>query len=490
MGRTIVLRFSDYEISTIDAHLKIIHSSQYVWWGWWKKWHESMPTEALKEISRSLPLRIGLINRIAKKYYGAKCEEVVFDPNDQKGVGIKSPEPIHTPSYYQISKHPVWFKFSLIDELSGNQFEQQFGGTPEGDATFFVVERIRSGSTILDDLSVPKLEFIDTEGDSVLHISDLHFGEFYGFPEEDSKAPILELSLESLIYNDISALPNCNIGVVVLSGDLITKGDANYFAHVKSFLESLLKKLKLQNEHVVIVPGNHDIWLEGTNKATRNFKLERPYRDFLESFWLRKMNEIEILSGFQTPNKWKMSFLGLNSARPRTIQTKEYGYIGKDRYSPWLKRITHNNEGRGLAELARNKILNFVVHHHHLLLPPYTCKPEDSRPMSLTLDAGELVKDFQNSCIHYVLHGHHHVPFLGSTSWVSDCQNTWQQYKNPLFVMGGGSSGATVTALSDELLYNTFSIYTPTDRGLKVLVREFNRSKDPITIIDTEIPYD
>ena len=75
------------------------------------------------------------------------------------------------------------------------------------------------------------------------------------------------------------------IGVVVVSGDLISKGDGKAYADVENFLEQLLAALCLDKEHCVIVPGNHDMWTVGEDHPTRSYKHEQPYKSFLKGFF-------------------------------------------------------------------------------------------------------------------------------------------------------------------------------------------------------------
>lgn len=109
--------------------------------------------------------------------------------------------------------------------------------------------------------------------------------------------------------------------------------------------------------------------------------------------------------------------------------------------------------------------------------------------MSLTLDAGQLVEDFQASGIHFALHGHQHVPFVGSTARARRAQNKWTGYEQQLFVIGSGSSGVRAERLEGEMRNNTFGIYTPRENGLHVRMEEFTQSFEPRTFMELLIPF-
>lgn len=486
MQRKIILRFSDYEINTILVHEKIIRTRHRVWWGWWKKKHEPMPSKELAKIARNCPIQVGLVNRMAQKFYSAKCMKVVFNRDGSRRL---SPNRQRTPKYYRNSLHPVWFEFSLIEELSCKAFVQRFGRIPEGDLTFFVVTETRGGRTVLKGVSRPSFTTVETIGDSILHLSDLHFGRYHGFTTKLLKDPICKFPLASIITQHVESIRDCRIGVVVISGDITTKGDIKGFEVANTFLESLLKSLSLLKSHVVIVPGNHDIWLKDIKHPTRDYSHEEAFRVFLREFYGPHVNEIEQLCIFRTPKGWNLSFVGLNSVHCISERTVHYGYVGPGRYEEWLKRITKRNSGKNVTELLREKRLNFVVLHHHLLPARLVCEPKGRRPVSLTLDAGQLVSDFQASGIHFALHGHQHVPFVGSTTRARCVRNVWTGYIRPLFVIGGGSSGAKDTRLPEEMKYNVFGIYTPCKNGLHVRMEQFNQILKPQTFMEFEVPF-
>lgn len=328
-----------------------------------------------------------------------------------------------------------------------------------------------------------------TSGESILHLSDLHFGGDHGFVTTTEQSAIPELPLDDIIVERTQSLSGCRIGMVVVSGDFITAGDANNFPYAKAFLERLLIGLGLEKKHVVMVPGNHDIWVQDDH-PTRDYKAAVPYVSFMRDFYGANLTEIERLQAFRAPGNWRLNFLSLNSSRPRTKTTMEYGYVGKDRYELFLRRMRENNAGKNLRDLMHEKVLNFAVLHHHLIPGQLVCKPEIKRPVSLTLDAGELVSELQYSSFHFALHGHQHVPFIGNTSRARSPDGEWREIGFPLTVIGSGSSGAKTDRLSAEHPKNTFGIYTPQDNGLRIRMEEYNSTLKPRTFLDLVVPQE
>lgn len=147
----------------------------------------------------------------------------------------------------------------------------------------------------------------------------------------------------------------------------------------------------------------------------------------------------------------------------------EYGYVGRDLYGPVLekaRRLRSEIEGQGGI-----KPLMMAVLHHHVLPTPLVEEPEDGRPVSLTLDAGQLVDDLQTAGCHVVLHGHQHVPFVGSTSRAFRHGRGWSAGRT-VHVIGGGSCSVNVTRLWDNMRNNAVGVYQPIDGSLDVRMFE------------------
>jgi predicted MPP superfamily phosphohydrolase len=479
----LVLRFANREsVNTIALHDEVIRARGDVWWGWFRKAHEPFPLRELQGLANELPVEVGLVNRDENAFYLAKCIEVEL--TDKAGTAIPSPDEAGTPHYYSDAYLPAWFRLADITAIHLDTFTAKFGGIPEGDPTLFLVHSAAAGpETSLPDAPPRALE---PRGQSILHISDLHFGEFHGFPAEPSPGAA---TLQSILTDFLAGRKDLSIGGVVASGDFVSKGNANNFPSAESFLHSIIVACKLDLGYLIVVPGNHDIWLQGTDHFDRDYRVENPYRMFLRSLYGQDVKEIEGLSSFQTSTGWVVTFLGLNSARARSEASKEYGYVGPDRYGPWLDRLTRANGGRSASELISDHRLNVVVLHHHLLPAGLVSRPAESRPVSLTLDAGAIVADLQDSGVHVALHGHEHLPFVGTTGRMRrHSGNRWDGPERWLTVLGSGSTGANVSQLSPEEPLNAFSVYTPLKASLRVQVFTFNTARPPDTFLDVELP--
>lgn len=269
---------------------------------------------------------------------------------------------------------------------------------------------------------------------------------------------------------------------MVVSGDLISLGDANAYPAAKDLISDVLDVLGLTTDHVVIVPGNHDIWLEGVAHATRDYSHEKPYRNFLESFYKRDFQDLEWIQRFDADG-WDLTFFTLNSARLRAEETKEYGYVGLHRYEQMLQFISETLTVR--PKLSDRRMLAAVV-HHHVLPVPLVSVPDQKRPVSLSLDAGQMLQEFQRLGVMLVLHGHQHVPFVSKTTRLTSAAGQWADEE--LLVLGGGSAGVQPNQLLTEAPFNTFAIYQLEAHGVRVLTEKYTPMTPVSELHDLKIP--
>ena len=109
-------------------------------------------------------------------------------------------------------------------------------------------------------------EPIEAKGPAILHLTDLHFavGEkhrsehAWNYPDDDPKGA----TLDEQIGQALKAISR--VGVVVISGDFTYLASKAEFEQARKSVLLLLGSLGLGPEHLVIVPGNHDIaWTKG-----------------------------------------------------------------------------------------------------------------------------------------------------------------------------------------------------------------------------------
>jgi hypothetical protein len=485
VSNTAVLRFSDYEVSTILEHQKVLQREGAVWWGWWRKHSEDPQLEPLAEVKSAVPNVVGLVNRQSPSYYAARCREVVFL---EDGTRVASPQPARTPHYYAEVACSAWFLLEGIEELDQASWENRFGGMPVGEQTFFLVpmfDPVAAKQVLHGTLEEPVR--IECPGPGILHLSDLHFGDSFAFPLTEIDAPIRKHSLVPHITRGLQRRGCPQVGLVVISGDLTTMSQAPGFYEAQMFIERLLEALGLSIEHLVIVPGNHDIILDREH-PTRTYSADMPFRNMLSALYGRRVANLDRLQWFALPGGPDVFFLALNSVRPpRKPDFKEYGYVGSDYYEPLLEQLNRMREHAQVKGGLRP--VSIAVLHHHLLPTGLVEDPEVERPVSLTLDAGQLVEDLLVAQVDVALHGHQHVPFVGSTARVYQAAtNSWRVPLAPLWVIGCGSSGASAASLWNEMRNNALGIYSFEGATLRIRMLQYAPGVELSDYMDITLP--
>ena len=277
------------------------------------------------------------------------------------------------------------------------------------------------------------------------------------------------------------------IGTIVASGDFVSKGNGNSYGIASQFLDDLAHRLKLTRSNCVVVPGNHDFWTIGTEHPTRTYGHETAYRQFLEAFQHEAVQDLERIARMRTPSGWDLVFISLNSARIRADNLKEYGYVSRHRYDELLKYMRQSL----LHSRSKKNVLIFAVLHHHIMPAIAVDVPDVNRPVSLTLDAGEMLEEFCKAGVGYVLHGHQHMPFVGVAGKIMSADRMaagWSPKKGNPFILGAGSAGAATGWLPQEFGKNAFAVYAPTKSALQVKVFQFLPQVRPSTYWSGSIP--
>lgn len=87
----------------------------------------------------------------------------------------------------------------------------------------------------------------------ILHISDLHINTEENFDRSVVLDPLIKRVEEDLING-------LRPEIVIVTGDIACKGIKPEYEEAKKFFDDLLSKLKLSNDRLFIVPGNHDVY--------------------------------------------------------------------------------------------------------------------------------------------------------------------------------------------------------------------------------------
>ena len=450
MPETVLLRFRDHsaDIDTVKEHLNVIARSQYTWWGWWRKDSEPDHRRDLEELqirARQNPITIGLFDRSTDRYFIARAAEFIRD-EEHRGA----PERDRAPAYYATSNTvEAWVKLFSIEATNMSTFVELFGKVPTGEHTLFPVS---FGAVPLQRIT---RDYVPVASDFVVHLSDLHFGTDYGFPA--GRQPGAE-TLIARLQQDLRNLCSGTIGLVVVSGDLTTKADANALAiEALDFLNALHSELRVPKEAILVVPGNHDFRL--AEYRPTDFSHERPFNLMLREFY-GNYDPDDRLRRFAFPSGHRVEFLLINSVRLRKIEEANYGYV---EWSLYEGRLREAPKAPDVTRVA-------VLHHHLISMPREELYDNDYKHagISTTLDSGTVIEGLQAHGFRLALHGHQHVPGIASISRGIINENNAAMPQPDLTLLSAGSAGAKIERLTYSMRDNSYNLLNFTHDEIRI----------------------
>lgn len=122
MPSNMVLRFRDLIDETIPEHLKYIKKFGYVWWGWWNKPEERVPSTELAYFQDIITdkghMWIYLADSGTLRLYNAKLIGIDYNEDEDRK---ECKEIDKVPEYYFMSKYKVWFCLNDIIDANPNE---------------------------------------------------------------------------------------------------------------------------------------------------------------------------------------------------------------------------------------------------------------------------------------------------------------------------------------------------------------------------------
>jgi hypothetical protein len=338
-----------------------------VWWGWWKKDHESAHDELLAELAHALPFSAYLIDTTAETLHLAEVTAVERSIERIDRLGI--------PVYYRgpgSEKVAAWFRLGSIIavDYDGDLADQV------GTATLYRLVSTDHGQVVVSEPgglpgTTDNTEIIPSV---LLHLSDIHVGADHRFPAVGSgpKVGPTERSLPECIERDVARLGyQGKVGAVIITGDLTSKADWSQRTRVacRDLLVALSERLKVPLKRIWHLPGNHDFERYSADEDPGPDGLQAPdegitydheskYRLFRSEVFgtpvdapietLRVMN----CGGFEVR-------IGLlNSCRITATRFTEYGFVGLDRARSILSEVSEHRTGVKSVRIM-------ALHHHY-----------------------------------------------------------------------------------------------------------------------------
>lgn len=467
----LTLRFRDVTdgIDTICEHQAIIDSCGAVWWGWWKQEKEIISNAELKNLNNYKFDHIFLINRDLNKIYKAEVAKISHNKEDDVSLS-------QVPIYYSENSKKIntWFLIKSITYLSDYDTHLDSLFAKAGNPTYiFNVNSKKHNSPNVGN----KVERVTLNKEHVLVLSDLHFGENYGFCYESEKNQIgqTKKTLTQSIMKDLDDLGIAEkISLLIITGDFTTKGEwgSVHCSKIIKEIHELCNALDIDYDKIVAVPGNHDMVRYDSSSSTSiieqsknnqiDKKFEKDYRTFVEELsgrsW-RKNLSYNVNYQFVNINK-NLDIIILNSCGiVGTSEWTEYGYVGQEGID--AINSLPNNDTESYRILA--------LHHH--LLPVNDVDLLNKKGISLTIDALKIMKAAISRNVKLALHGHQHIFNMAK---YSQYERSSSNIKSIEIVSNGSVSANQNLRMDGER--NSYTILEFKEKGINVIARELIHS--------------
>lgn len=517
--KTVILRFRDLVTendATIAIHKDVINKKGYVWWGWWNKGNEKAPFDefcVLKGEIENQPKYFYLMDSGQEKLYKAKCAEIKCSENDK----IQSPELEYTPNYYNTQKYFAWFKFDAVEECNIDEvrdytyvkvdslFVENCSNYEKfyGKRIYNIKELIQQNRTIWfvrnydenddSDYEIKLLnanvvephdfsdKYFETGSDTLLWLSDLHFGtdDVFKVKVENETDVTLTAHIRNA-YNDLDKL-----GGLIITGDITSLGKSEGFAKAKEFIVDLNRNLvkSLVSENIIFCPGNHDFLRKNVmlgsgvpEKVSENPDSIKAYKEFYSS--IHNLN----------PNEYMACGRRLLMSTGRTVEIVALNSLFLQQYKDFEghgflseKQLDYVAKSMGWKENVETNSVRIAIMHHHYMPTCLVEQVDVKKPSSVVYDAERLVQWLARYDIKLLLHGHKHQSFVSKVGHFNNSVNkiNEDELKN-IYVVGMGGTGAhncenkisTLTFHKNEIELKFFRIYadnTETDKCVQIV---------------------
>lgn len=475
----LILRFRDTTngVNTITDHQSIIDTCGAVWWGWWKQEKEILSEIELGYLDTYKHDYIILINRDLNKIYKATISRIIHNQKSELNLA-------QVPSYYSQKSREIntWFLIKNLEALPRYNLELDEEFARNGNPTYRFFEEGKKRKSKHDDMVTDRIEL---DNNHILVISDLHFGESYGFcyESEINKIGQTRSSLTRSIMKDLNELGIADkFSLLLITGDFTTKGnwDTSLRSKIKEEIHSLCDSLKINHKNILALPGNHDMVRNNSNPNENitnqvDKKFETDYRTFIDELSGRSWREsLSYNAHFKiTEINKNLDITILNSCGiVSTSQWTEYGYVGQEGIDA-INNLSSND---------KDSFRILALHHH--LLPVNDIDILNKKGISLTIDSLKVMKSAISKNIKLAMHGHQHI--FNMSEYTQFERSNFNSKKSLRIISNGSVSVDQQQRMNGER--NSYSILEVTDSGLKVTVREFvHSSHNGVTIMETFI---
>ena len=506
-----LFRFRDLVAPTLTEHKKIITTHGSCWWGWWKRPSETNRIEVWTALSEEIKalgqVVVGLFDSGSGHVYTAWVNQVILpDDNAPDGrVGVPQNEQELVPTYYRESPFSrAWMRITRIERNDEFFNRYSFSEAPvlpnyEASALRMLIGKVvrdadelrgmdttiwavrpRQAADLAEKvlLSIPAIpepvsaNVVSCQSHLVLHLTDLHFAtgahrQKHVWKLEGEAA----VQGRTLVEAITSALQGRTIGLVLITGDFSFVGSEEEFGAALASVRRLLGNFNLGTDHLIIIPGNHDI--KWTNNADYDAAAEvtaapaeakENYAVFYKNLYRHAANEhLSMGRRFLLSNGINLEVCAVNSS---ALETGKNFLAGVGRVDEAAIEFIGNRLGWRSSDSSM--ALRLLMIHHHLALTedlePATGYPKG---FGLALDAVRVQRMAANLGVQLALHGHKHRAFLWRSFVFELPEHTQPDYfAGELAIVGGGSAGSIET----EGFSNYFNLLDFQPENLKLTI--------------------
>lgn len=505
-----VFRYRDLVADTLPEHRNIVATNGWCWWGWWKRPNEPSRIDIWREMQnatqRGGSVHVGLFHSGTGQVHGAIVDQVILPVENEFGtcdpVFPENDELNAVPAYYRASRYSRgWMRLRVISDepiaffgsysyasppplpnfsrrqlasLSGKQVTDP-GELRAMDTTIWAVRPSRSEDsserflTAAPSQSDPiSAQPVACPGEWLLHLTDPHYavGKFrreHRWRLESESEAALPTMVDAI--NDALIRSKRTVGAVLVTGDLTFIASPEEFTAARTALFKLTNGLLgLNMEHLIVVPGNHDIaWTRADEydygaavsvaprEATENYR-----RFFKELYGFDASDHLSMARRLVFPGGNLVDVVAVNSSSLE--QGKSFlagmGRVQEAGYREAAKALSWQNR----AALG----LRILALHHHLALTEDLESPDEYRTgFGIAIDAPRVQRLTADFGVHLAIHGHKHRAFVWRTGAYQLPEFTRERWELGSFnIVGGGSCGSTSTD-GDRNFFNLIRVTGP-----------------------------
>ncbi len=263
-------------------------------------------------------------------------------------------------------------------------------------------------------------EFSPSDSDIVVvHISDLHFGEDFGYKLDVRGRAINEsqADITTLLESDIrSQNLQGRIDAIVISGDVACSGTSPEYCRALDVLTGLANALNVKKEHIVVVPGNHDLqWNPGEfsrREGGRNVSREG-FDNFVSSLCGKPPASSDMLQLVSRDGKTGLRIVTIDSNEVEGPESGGIGFVGEDCLRAARQLISNSTFPDSILSVRTW----FVMHHHISAVTSAPLADAKRRGVSVMANTPSLLAVVREMGVEAVLHGHEHQPAVTEMRW-------------------------------------------------------------------------